>query len=175
MSWEDRLELTYRDRWLYPSHVKWPEGPWDKEPDLVIWMHQGVVCVLNRSGAGVWCGYACCFPDHPFFNQSGEFLQESRSIINVHGGITWDGPLPIEDILEKHRLLFEIWSTKSGLGLLTHLKEAWSFGFDCNHGGDLAPTWAKERPVELMETYRTQDYARLDTETLAEALGPGEI
>jgi len=137
----------------------WPPGPWDGEPDSLDWVSVGlpldgsmqrVPCALRRSSAsGVWCGYINVPHSHPWAR--GRRLEHDD--VQVHGGVTSE-----------------------------HMHdEGFTVGFDCGHYGDYAPALeaavnaacGRDLVKEYVESsehgvYRTMDYARRETEKLAE-------
>jgi hypothetical protein len=135
----------------------WGPGQWQEEPDRVEFTHVGLPCILNRNTwvTGAWCGYAAVPPGHPLYGKHAE------SVLDVHGGLTYSG--------ECHGAICH--APKPG-----EPDKVWWFGFDCAHAGDLSPR------VEALlnaispghrfehDTYRTMDYARKETERLAEQL-----
>lgn len=146
------------------ARSQWPDGPWSNEPDRVEFEHAGFNCLLHRGPTGVWCGYVGVRPGHPCFGKSCNDLD-----FDVHGGLTY--------------------SDKCA-GAICHIPkpgepdELWWFGFDCAHGGDLSPQSAlfhqelAKRPGSSLSggafddyfTYRDIEYARKQTESLAEQL-----
>lgn len=99
-------------------------------------------CLARRNSMGVWCGYAAVPPGHP-----------------LHGGLTYaDGCDGAE-----------------GEGIC-HVPEpgepgdVWWFGFDCNHYHDQAPGMLDVVVPFEGAVYRTIEYARQETERLADQL-----
>jgi hypothetical protein len=68
----------------------------------------------------------------------GEFNTSMDMVFNVHGGVTFAGKYPKENL--------------------------WLIGFDCAHSGDLCP---ESNYSSASETYRTLEYAKAETERLA--------
>ena len=110
-------------------------GPWDNEPDLVRFKYKGLWCAIIRSpGSGHLCGYVGLDEKHPWFGKDygahlapkckEEFCCEHTpcSIINVHGGLTYAGPLTF---------------TRIGVKELKLPENLHWFGFDCAHCDDM--------------------------------------
>lgn len=124
----------------------WPPGPWDGEPlDRLEFEHAGFPCLLNRGPQGAWCGYVAVPPGHP----AAVTDYDSDIEVHVHGGLTYGGGPP-------------------GSGDPPVGKEPLWLGFDCNHSGDVAPR--NIRTDFRNEMYRTMEYAKRETESLAEQL-----
>lgn len=137
----------------------WAAGPWHQEPDRVDFRHAGFACLMLRDEhSGVWCGYVGVTATHPAYGQHCGDVD-----VEVHGGLTYgaacDGshvchvPAPGEP------------------------DDLFWLGFDCNHGGDIAPGMDARmqrygRP-ELRfggEAYRDLAYVRHEVESLADQL-----
>lgn len=122
----------------------WGTGPWLDEPDRVEWQHLGVPCLLVRGDVtGAWCGYAAAPPGHPWHGKSTSELGS----VSAHGGITFSGPLDDHD-------------------------GTWWVGFDCAHAFDHLPALMRflGGAIGPCGVYRTIDYAKAETEHLAEQL-----
>jgi hypothetical protein len=137
----------------------WAPGPWDGEPDQVMWAAQTPPhyrCMVSRVHAqiGSLCGYVAIPPGHPAhgLDDYAEVLSE----IDVHGGLTFAG---------------------------RGVDDSWVLGFDCNHGGqDIAPglhaILRRFAPAAIgllddspfRETYKTVAYVRAECESLAAQL-----
>jgi hypothetical protein len=144
----------------------WGDGPWRYEPDRLDFEHEGLACLLHRGPGGHWCGYVGVPPTHALYGKGYDDAD-----VNVHGGLTY--------------------ASKCS-GTICHVPkpgspdDVWWFGFDCAHSGDLssmkyassirsrrgdynhakalaANTWT-------VETYRTFEYVKAETERLAEQL-----
>lgn len=63
---------------------KWGDGPWIKEPDLILFFYKDVICRLERSSLGSWCGYVLLPENHPWGKEDYENINAE-----VHGGITY--------------------------------------------------------------------------------------
>lgn len=134
-----------------------PEGPWHDEPDHVDFEHAGHPCILHRGRAGAWCGYVAVPPGHPWHGRGYDW--ERGIDADVHGGITY---------------------AEKCAGAICHVAkpgesdDVWWVGFDCNHHGDMdlqavCETGRGDRfDGYFWLTYRTVEYARRETERLAE-------
>ena len=76
------------------------EGPWSKEPDLIIFTVEGLPAVMTRQHAfGVWIGYV-------LYLKHGGKLDEDLIGYDVHGGVTWHDYFPnsemVTDLLAPH-------------------------------------------------------------------------
>lgn len=127
---------------------KWPDGPWDNEPDHVTFEVDGLLCILHRvPGLGHWCGYVAVPPSH---KAHGRGIYDVD--VNVHGGLTYARPCQ---------------------GAICHVPKpgesdsVWWLGFDCAHYYDASPT---RPPSSLGESYRTLNYVCAETESLARQL-----
>jgi hypothetical protein len=123
----------------------WGNGGWDGEPDREQWAdpETGYPCLLVRLDTGALAGYVGVYPVHPAYG-------EDLAGLPGYQGITWFGsdeahwlePLPIRD--DAH---VDLDDPKSVVEIVKLPEHPWFFGFDCDHGGDLAPqvaaTWAR--------------------------------
>ena len=135
----------------------WPRGPWEAEPDRLDFRYAGLRCLLLRNERGVWCGYVGVPPGHPAYEKGRNDLPG----IHVHGGLTYAAH---GDVRQVSRI------RAAGEPLVL-----WWVGFDCAHHYDLAPgqtlrSWGAAA-ARIAAMYRTLDYARAETERLAESLG----
>jgi hypothetical protein len=129
------------------DRTRWGQGPWDSEPDdKVVWVSDGIDCMIVRNGMGAWCGYVGLPPAHP---DHGKEYMEVLGEYDVHGGLTF--------------------ASACG-GKICHVPEpgrpthVWWLGFDCNHSCDAAPDqgfW------DSWGTYRTQDWVMDEVGRLA--------
>lgn len=154
------------DTWM--DREMWGEGPWDKEPDRVSWVdpETGLPCIIRRGPMGSWCGYVGVPKAHPLFGEDYFDLD-----IDVHGGLTYAAMCGDDHCR----------------GVCHEADdEAWWFGFDCAHAGDLIPKLEatmrmidKERPLpkgwqqwkyEYPDTYKDMFYVMSETKDLADQL-----
>lgn len=133
-----------------------PEGPWHSEPDhLEFRSGGGLPCLIHRNHLGAWCGYVGVPPGHPWHGRDRNELPDPYP--EAHGGLTYSGRCR---------------------GEICHVPEpgesddVWWLGFDCNHWNDMSL-------VEVSMSaggdgwpgggiYRTAEYARAETLSLAE-------
>lgn len=96
----------------YPALGASNRLPWEAEPAMVEWKHEGYDCLIRRHTVlGHLCGYVRIPAPHPLRG-----LPESDKRVyslEAHGGITWTGEL---------------------FG-----RDGWWVGFDCGHAGDRCP------------------------------------
>jgi hypothetical protein len=136
----------------------WPPGPWDDEPDEVVWRFDdlpGYVGLILRNELGGLCGYVGLPPEHPGHGV-GWSNNPVLSGLDVHGGITYAGP----------HMAFG--------------KLVWLVGFDCGHFRDDMPgmlrhlsalrTNALRGRLGVFGEYRTVAYVRAQVESLAKQL-----
>lgn len=149
---------TIEHRWI--EKASWPRGPWDDEPDKVQWPDPatGLPCVARRhEKSGFWCGYVGIAPALTPLLPASEYGDYD---LRVHGGITYsslcDGD---EDRGICHR---------AGPG---EPDPAFWVGFDCHHGGDVAPAqikWDRANGFEnTTAVYRDLGYVREQCAKLA--------
>lgn len=162
------------------DRTDWPSGPWDAEPDKVVWVDEAtrLDCMARRGGGGAWCGYVGVKEGHPWHGIGygdhlpiacdkseadggwGCYEHRPEALADVHGGLTFaaacaDGGDPTKDIC--------------------HLSDdgpVWWFGFDCSHSHDLRPgsiAFNRRHGVAPLrgEVYRTLDYVIAETTNLA--------
>lgn len=172
-SWPPRPPLPHRARWRALARVAkqwhqrhpqplqgyfcmprsaWGEGPWQNEPDLIVWTSPGKLrCVMRRSPSGNWNGYVAVPKGHPAWGLHYDVVEASG-----HGGLTYGQAN---------------WAFHTpGTGA----RRAWWFGFDCGHYMDSSPalealTGSMGHPLR-MGVYRDAEAVRLMTEELAEEL-----
>lgn len=145
------MTTTHRDA---RDRTGWPSGPWDGEPDKVVWVDDDtdLDCMIVRNLLGAWCGYVGVPPDHPWYLVDYFDLPVR---VDVHGGLTFSATCDEDGDLAT---------------AICHVPEpgrpddVWWLGFDTAHGGDLAPGQSVPFPGDV---YRDQDYATRETERLA--------
>ena len=127
---------------IYEDRTGWGAGPWDDEPDRVLWTDPitGYPCLARRSpGMGHWCGYVGVPPGHPAHGESYDDVD-----VMVHGGITFaeecDGD-PEQGICHP---------SDDG-------DHVWWVGFDCMHAGDASPLAFISNPYAK---YRSLTYVK---------------
>jgi hypothetical protein len=137
--------------------VSWPPGPWDGEPDKVVWVDPdtGLDCMINRNHHGVWCGYVGVPRTHPWHGSDYNAVEA-----DAHGGLSFAGPC-FEDACEDESGVCHTERAEVG--------PVWWFGFDCAHLHDRVPGiigWP-EFPGEP-SLYWTVDMVRDEVTRLAE-------
>ena len=171
------------------DRTSWGSGPWDDEPDRVDFEAAGMSCLLARGPTGAWCGYVAVPPGHllhgldcseesevltdalerrkeqpigknPSFAimltcLSGRIKASPDIIFIVHGGLTYANKCQ---------------------GVICHVPkpgrpaDVWWFGFDCSHAGDISPSHLSQWPPFEGDVYQTVEYAKAQTQNLAEQL-----
>lgn len=157
----DKEEITTLD----PStRCRWASGPWDDEPDRVLWHDGDMVCIARRGmSMGAWCGYVGVRPDHPWYGKHYVELEH----VDVHGGLTYAATCAPE--------------THDGCEFgVCHTPEPgepddlWWLGFDCGHAGDRVPSPYRGPMFWGMgdmgggHEYRDLDYVRAEIRSLAQ-------
>ena len=127
-------------------------GPWDREPDKVHWVHNGLDCLIVRGPLGALCGYVGIPEGHPMFGHD-------EVDVDVHGGLTFAGRCR---------------PTKDDARGVCHPKEGaaneivWWLGFDCAHIWDVMP---KYKALSFQDgSYKDLAYVKAEVERLAEQL-----
>ncbi len=135
----------YTERRLYGPEFReyWGSGPWDDEPDEIVWtdVESGYLCAMRRNEMGAWCGYVAVTDKHP---AHGIHAQDVGNQLYCHWGVTYsDFGAPTENPAETE--------TVSNL---------WWFGFDCCHAYDLVPAFGCLRNPNLKDKYRDVAYVK---------------
>lgn len=173
------IRTEYRDA---VDRADWPAGPWDDEPDKVVWVDpdSDLDCMIRRGGGGAWCGYVGVPPEHPWYGvyysgciedpqcddgwECGHSSPDGRA--EVHGGLTFSGACREEG---------DPASAICHVPQPGRTDDVWWFGFDCSHAWDLRPGSIKfdrehgfrRRPDEV---YRDEQYVIQQTLELARQL-----
>jgi hypothetical protein len=131
----------------------WASGPWDAEPDRVDFRHAKLPCLLLRNNrGGNWCGYVGVPATHPDYGRHYNDVD-----VECHGGLTY------ADACDGSRICHVPQPGEPD--------DAWWFGFDCHHAFDVAPGFDARYDYHIPgQEYRTEAYARRETERLAEQL-----
>ena len=89
------------------------KGDWDNEPDLLIYLVDGLYCKIARNGSGALCGYIAIDPRSIFYKEP--YNSEKYYDLEVNGGLTYSD-------LDKEGVYW--------------------VGFDCSHSGDYLPSYS---------------------------------
>lgn len=166
------MSITYTEQHTDPDIKRhdWPSGPWDSEPDKLVWIDEatGLDCMIHRNSSGALCGYVGVPPSHPWHgvgywepvdasDDDWVFAHERSpdAQVDVHGGLTY---------------------ASACQGNLCHTPQpgrptdVWWFGFDCAHSGDETPLLRKYGPAVHYEVYRDVAYVTGQVERLASQL-----
>lgn len=140
---------------------QWGEGPWQNEPDKMQFTDKatGLPCLIKRNFSGALCGYVGVTEDHPLFGKSYYDVEDSHPV-TVHGGLTYSDRCQPGNEAEG---ICHV----PGPGEPDHV---WWFGFDCNHGGDLAPGSQLRGMWNTREAYRDVPYVKDQIRRLAAQL-----
>lgn len=149
-------DLAEYEAMLEEWRKDWRPGPWDQEPNREEFRHEGLPCIIQRGPSGAWCGYVGVPSGHPLHGVDIFAHQEEERAplwdLSVHGGITY---------------------SERCAGSICHIPrpgesdDVWWLGFDCCHSGDVTP---KESDPWPSSRYRTADYVRAETRSLAEQI-----
>lgn len=103
----------------------WGNGPWQKEPDLLLWVDalSGLQCMIARSHGGHLCGYVAVPPGHPLHGNNTRDVD-----LDAHGGINYSQGFAMSDFRVDPPL--------------TDTTPFWWLGFDCGHSWDYSPAMA---------------------------------
>lgn len=148
--------------WKWIDKSDWGNGPWSEEVDKMQFDDEatGLPCIIRRNGhAGNLCGYVGVPEGHPWFGTNYNELLD----VGVHGGLTFSEACEEED--KEHGICHV---AEDGV------KRFW-LGFDCGHGGDLAPGMAKLGLKSFSlpgfpgfpVTYKTVEYVKQECASLA--------
>lgn len=153
-----------------------PEGPWQDEPDKVVWVDPttGLDAMIVRNWHGVWCGYVGVPEGHRLFekdyNDLFDWETEIGDEVDVHGGLTFASRCQ-PGATEGSRAVCH--TARPGS------PEVWWFGFDCGHYNDVSPGMLQylkgftpeiELPGELRAAYRTIEFVQGEVTRLAAQL-----
>ena len=135
------------------------EGEWLDEPDLEVWDpgHDNLLCIARRHTGGHLCGYVGV--SNTMSNLVSQ-LAAHVHYLNCHGGVSFRGPDPVNDILQG--------------GEYSWVESYYYVGFDCAHGGDLCFLSKDIGGIRMRifenETYKNWDYVREQCQSLAHQL-----
>ena len=139
-----------------PPKSEWGDGPWQQEEDSRIWVHGDIPCFIYRhSEFGNLNGYIGVPSTHPWY--ACEFTDLEMGV-EVHGGLTYAGPLDGLDELKQY----------------AHMK-FWWIGFDTAHAWDFTPgIYALLRSLDPLTSpppsggvYRDMAYVKAEVERMA--------
>lgn len=158
---------------MYDDKAKWPDGPWQQEPDKKEWVDResGLKCLLKRGPHGGWCGYVGVPKSHPGFGMSYNpvpYEDLSDAIIWWRKHVTMHTAYKIEDIRVHGGLTYA--------GSLDKDKSLHWFGFDCAHAGDYSPAYQDIKALNTptgwgtLTDYRNMAYAADECTKLAKQL-----
>lgn len=166
------------------SNAEWGPGPWDDEPDQLLWKDQrtGLQCQAMRNPhMGFFCGYVGVPPGHTLFGWDYDddiridpkLLQNNTidgvSIISLffYSKKEYDNnTAPVDLVLQVH----------GGVTYSAEEDGLWWFGFDCGHAFDLSPWlrmfWRRKHAfglehTEPLETYRDINFVKQQCADLA--------
>jgi hypothetical protein len=100
-------DLSVEREWRGTDRTGWPAGPWDNEPDAVMWRAKApphYPCQISRCFNGAFGGYVAIPHGHP---AHGTPLDELWCDFEVHRGLTFSNEA---------------------------VADHWVLGFDCGHG-----------------------------------------
>lgn len=153
MSNPEETTLTYDER-------PWPDGPWMAEPDRVLWTDEatGLDCLIRRHQRyGTLCGYVGVPLSHPAVAIYKGLEWEHDFLLDVHGGITYAEECDGDPTMGVCHI------PQPG-----DTDEVFWFGFDMNHGIDMAPAWKKHGFAQ--GEYRTIEYVKEECRKAAQQL-----
>ncbi len=144
----ERVERIYHDPQQIAERKKWPPGPWDSEPDKLVWKTRaGLPGMVHRNRMGSLCGYVAVVPGHPSYGVGYDDVD-----VSVHGGLTYADKCD---------------------GTICHVPQpgepddVWWFGFDCAHVNDGIPSMFGRTASEKCDNYRDIAYVQAEVESLA--------
>jgi hypothetical protein len=163
------------------------DEPWLTEPNEATFDASGYPCVLRRGLSGVWCGYVGVFEGHPWFGLhcSDRVTSLHDTIAETYGAFDLlieltrpdrpDGQLRLALAVHVHGCVTLAMKASEFTDNPAFVPEAWYFGFDCGHSGDIAPGLAEPYRSTLARldpdaVYRTVDYATGEVLRLAAQL-----
>ena len=139
-------EVVTRGDWIDRTTHPWTEGPWDSEPDKVVWVDSftDLDCMIVRNHSGAWCGYVGVPPGHRWHGKRYQDIDyDLDPDLDVHGGLTFtagcepDTPLCHTPVAGRP-------------------DDIWWLGFDCHHYLDRAPAWKpSSAPSGVTRSLRT--------------------
>lgn len=159
-----RRALTWaRRKFELRDKRDWGPGPWQDEPDVVLFTHAGLQCVILRHIAvtGALNGYVVVPPEHPWWGKDRRECMATPQC-PLEEGIDFDYmaqsgfPVPPVGSRMRDAMAERMWNCDhtpvhilDAHGGITYggplhappdwREVGWAFGFDTGHAGDLAP------------------------------------
>lgn len=124
------------------SALKWGPGPWQHEPDELVFEYKGVLCKIQRNmSLGNLLGYVYITDPLNLYRLYNHLIKEE---LEVYGGVTY----------------------------LNHTKEHTIVGFDCAHGYDLVPAFADMgfKYSSRENSYKTIAFVKAELEKLVDQI-----
>lgn len=147
------VERSEKDARLTLARLQWGRGPWQDEPDLVIWQSSGLKCAIARNDMGCLCGYVRVPDGHVCHGLDYNHAHDIVASLECHGGLTYS------------RSYHPCGDGEDG---------GWWLGFDCGHGGDGIPYFITNGFARGLlgdrNCYRDIGYVRSEVEALARQL-----
>lgn len=151
-----------RNAWTITDKSGWPPGPWRTEPDRLQWADEftGYPClILRKFGHGHLCGHVAVPPGHPFHGRDTEDMPMTA----VHWGeITYAAGPSDGTVVPPDQVGYTM---TPGDDPPFWIGDAWWFGFNACHAGDLCPN--DPVSVEIGGDYRSMGYMALNCSMLA--------
>lgn len=160
------------------------ERPWEHEPDSEEFEHAGLLCAIRRGPAGTLNGYVAIPPSHPLHGKGYDCMVKPLPGALEDRPPTSYGAIDLfcaaalsDDISESCRLSLAIavhgrlTFARGPTNWLPALPDAWWFGFDTAHAGDVCPKYSSRYGAHIEgDVYRTIEYVREQVRGLAEQL-----
>lgn len=151
-------DYTWTDDEGRPKSEALPPGPWQGEPDKIVWIDPStdLDCMIIRGPVGALCGYVAVPPGHPCHGKGYDDVD-----VRVHGGLTY--------------------ANECG-GHICHVPQegrpddVWWLGFDCAHALDLTPALIRFHEMHGIDNpfkndvYRDVEYVTNEVTQLAAQL-----
>lgn len=177
----------------YVDKSSWARGPWDDEPDKMQFTDEAtsLPCLIVRGPAGALCGYVGVAKGHPLHEVhygdecpalaealekrkeqplgdnpglglmlaclTGDLSPRADCVLDVHGGITFS-----DRCQDNGKICHEVCEGEDD--------NVWWLGFDCNHSGDMAPSYAGRYTAFTDGSYRDLAYVKREIAKLASQL-----
>jgi hypothetical protein len=137
--------VTFTEKYTTVDKTTWGEGPWQDEPDKVVWVDPatGLDCMAHRGPHGSWCGYVGVPKGHPAYGKHYDLVGVKDVDVDVHGGLTYSAYC--QEAPPEHGICHVAQPGRPA--------KVWWLGFDCAHFMDFMPGMAsrlaeirKQRP-----------------------------